>query len=237
MWWNEPWPKIAPKNTFDGRLIFVAVVGLPLYPTLMKCFKCGSKFPYRVKVNGVIKNLHGRRYCLICSPFGKNNRARLELGVNQRVTWKEATFRVAVKSSKTVSEVLRKIGLKATGSNWRTVKKYAKVLSLDTSHFLGRRACYGLVHKKKTYREVFCKESSVSRGTLRSHLKRFLKYECCACGIGDTYNGKSLVLQVEHKNGVSNDNRRKNLEWRCPNCHSQTTTFAGRSAKRNRAIG
>jgi hypothetical protein len=37
------------------------------------------------------------------------------------------------------------------------------------------------------------------------------------------------VLQLEHKNGVRSDFRIDNLELLCPNCHSQTSTFAGRN--------
>ena len=34
-----------------------------------KCKKCKSNFPYRIKVDGVIRNLKSRSYCLKCSPF------------------------------------------------------------------------------------------------------------------------------------------------------------------------
>jgi 5-methylcytosine-specific restriction endonuclease McrA len=56
-----------------------------------------------------------------------------------------------------------------------------------------------------------------------------LKYECSACGLKDSWQDKKLVLQIEHKNGNRKDNRLKNLTFLCPNCHSQTETFAGRN--------
>jgi Zn finger protein HypA/HybF involved in hydrogenase expression len=74
--------------------------------------------------------------------------------------------------------------------------------------------------------------------TSRSHLKRRLIREhrleakCNECGIAD-WNNKPLSLQLDHINGQAKDNRLENLRLLCPNCHSQTETFAGRNCRRN----
>jgi hypothetical protein len=39
-----------------------------------------------------------------------------------------------------------------------------------------------------------------------------------------------LTLALHHVNGVGDDNWLENLQLLCPNCHSQTDTFAGRNA-------
>jgi len=37
------------------------------------CEKCKKKFANKVKINGKIRNLQSRKYCLSCSPFGRHN--------------------------------------------------------------------------------------------------------------------------------------------------------------------
>lgn len=39
----------------------------------MICEKCKSPFPTRIKIDGKIRVLGNRKYCLTCSPFGKHN--------------------------------------------------------------------------------------------------------------------------------------------------------------------
>jgi 5-methylcytosine-specific restriction endonuclease McrA len=61
----------------------------------------------------------------------------------------------------------------------------------------------------------------------------YLECKCVWCNATDTWNNKPLVLQLDHINGVNNDHRLENLRLLCPNCHSQTDTWAGRgSAKK-----
>jgi len=49
--------------------------------------------------------------------------------------------------------------------------------------------------------------------------------ECVGCGIGSTYNGKPITLELDHMNGNRFDHSLSNLRILCPNCHSQTDTF------------
>lgn len=54
---------------------------------------------------------------------------------------------------------------------------------------------------------------------------------CATCGISE-WHGKRLSLALHHRNGDRLDNRVANLDLLCPNCHSQTSSFAGRNGHR-----
>ena len=56
-----------------------------------------------------------------------------------------------------------------------------------------------------------------------------IPYECALCGNKGEWNGKKLVLQLDHINGKHFDHRKENLRFLCPNCHSQTETFSGKN--------
>lgn len=54
---------------------------------------------------------------------------------------------------------------------------------------------------------------------------------CAICDNPGEHRGQPLGLQLDHVNGVPDDNRLENLRWLCPNCHSQTDTFSGRGGR------
>ncbi|NDH09841.1 MAG: hypothetical protein EBY16_09610 [Gammaproteobacteria bacterium] len=68
----------------------------------------------------------------------------------------------------------------------------------------------------------------VKRTIIRDKL---IDHKCSECGITNEWNNKPIVLQLDHINGINNDNRLSNLRFLCPNCHSQTETFCGSNIK------
>jgi len=84
--------------------------------------------------------------------------------------------------------------------------------------------------KRKDASKVFCKNSSYNRANLKNRIIKdgLIEYKC-ECGITEKWQGKRLVLQIDHINGVNNDNRLENLRFLCPNCHSQTEDYAGKN--------
>ena len=52
----------------------------------------------------------------------------------------------AAKESKSIAQVLTKLGLKAVGGNYRIIKRRFKELNIDTSHFTGQGHLKGKTH-------------------------------------------------------------------------------------------
>lgn len=63
---------------------------------------------------------------------------------------------------------------------------------------------------------------------IRKAMARIKGYKCEVCGISE-WNGKEIVLEIEHIDGKSNNNKIDNLMLICPNCHSQTPTYKKRN--------
>ena len=51
-----------------------------------------------------------------------------------------------------------------------------------------------------------------------------LEPKCSECDM-EFWFAKPISLELDHRNGDSNDNRLKNLRLLCPNCHAQTDNF------------
>ena len=74
----------------------------------------------------------------------------------------------------------------------------------------------------------------MSREALKRRVLHESNYRCKECGIGEEWQGKQLVLELDHIDGDNQNNKPENLRILCPNCHSQTHTFRARNIKINR---
>ena len=76
---------------------------------------------------------------------------------------------------------------------------------------------------------------STSRKAVKARLldAGLLQNVCQTCGLRE-WLGKPIALHIDHINGIRNDHRLENLRMLCPNCHSQTETYAGRNVRRRR---
>jgi len=92
-----------------------------------------------------------------------------------------------------------------------------------------RRWASGRIAQARSVEDVlkWTSRSAIKRALLK---RGILVNRCDECGISE-WRGKPLAVQIDHRNGVRDDHRLENLRMLCPNCHSQTKTFAARNRK------
>ena len=148
----------------------------------------------------------------------------------------ENDFINLINNSKRMKDVLSTLGVANKGGNFNTVNARIAQLGLNKDHMVGMRES-SIIGRTITIDEFksewLVKSSKRQRTTLKRYLLKFglIKWECNYCGNKGDWHGRKLTLQLEHKNGVSNDNRIENLCLLCPNCHSQTSTYAGKNCR------
>lgn len=142
-------------------------------------------------------------------------------------------FQCLVSSKSTVADVLRYFSLHVGAGNYKTFYKRVKEENIDISHFDTKESSLTTLKRAATpLDQILVENSLVNRNHLKERLIKegLLKNQCYICGQLPEWNGKPLVLQMDHINGISNDNRLENLRILCPHCHSQTSNFSGKNS-------
>ncbi|MGW0584057.1 HNH endonuclease signature motif containing protein [Streptomyces sp. NPDC002920] len=140
----------------------------------------------------------------------------------------------AVEAAASLAGVLAALGRGDTAAARALVKRGIEFHGLSTAHFTGQGHSRGVRSpKRKPSTEILVLLAPGSPRTKTPLLRRALDdldvpHVCDECGIGDTWQGRRLVLEIDHVNGDRLDNRRKNLRYLCPSCHSQTSSFSNR---------
>lgn len=148
-----------------------------------------------------------------------------------------------VAASSSYRDIVKRLGLNyRSGGNNAYIKRLVLKFSLDTSHFIGQRdggrggwnkgVPNDLARRGADERLVLGtpQDARIEAYILRRCLlETGREHRCGICGIEAEWNGKPLVLQVDHINGCYWDNQENNLRFTCPNCHSQTETYGSKN--------
>ena len=141
-----------------------------------------------------------------------------------------------IKESCNISEVLFKLGYSIQGNSWgfSLIRKRMDELKLTHNSFKGKSTLRKPVERIIDPNKLFKENSKHNRTVLRRYIlnHELIPYKCAICGAIE-WQGKTLSLELDHINGVNNDNRLENLRFLCPNCHSQTTTYGSRNQQLN----
>lgn len=133
-----------------------------------------------------------------------------------------------VKRSQFVSDVLRELELRIDGNTHSYVSKRIRDFGIDTSHFKPAGFYLQDGSKRKIVSKEILVNDRLGRRERSWKLRRALlesgrEYKCVCCPNTGKWNGKPILLEIDHINEDGFDNRAENLQFLCPNCHSQKT--------------
>lgn len=144
----------------------------------------------------------------------------------------------AAASARSLASLLRSLGMPDTAAARARVKRSASAHGISFGHFTGQAGARGSVSpRRRSAEEILRRRDPGSPRTATRLLRRSLDelgvpHVCAECATGDIWQGRRLVLEIDHVNGDRLDDRRENLRYLCPSCHSQTIGYANRTRGR-----
>lgn len=141
----------------------------------------------------------------------------------------EDQFKELIEYSQVRREVLDYFGYVFTDSTWEIVKKRCHELNISIDHF--KRHTHPTI---SDYKQLMVEHSTANTGSVKKYLLKnnLIENKCQICSLLAIWNGKPLVLRLDHINGIRDDFRRENLRLICANCDCQLPTFTGRNKKK-----
>lgn len=128
-----------------------------------------------------------------------------------------------VPKAKSYADVLRLLNRKTSGSAHKYIRKIITKYNINVSHFENK---IPTKNNRLSYKDILIK-SDKKRHThqlRRALIESGKKYICEKCKNYE-WCGQNLVLEIHHIDGDNTNNLIENLQFLCPNCHSQTSNF------------
>ena len=153
--------------------------------------------------------------------------------MKRKTTWSDDQLISEVKNNHSISGVIKSLGLKPSGSNYRLIKERISKLNLDTSHFTNKRSTINNTKRNKLDDILVENSSYTNTNSLKKRLlsEGFKEYKCENCNRSE-WEGYPIPLELHHINGIHSDLRVENLKLLCPNCHALTENYRGKGIKK-----
>lgn len=151
-----------------------------------------------------------------CNECDKEFKSQKGLNAHQIAHKSGPRYSVLREHTKTINEKTYACKTCKNDNKWRHSQKniYCSVACQQTD---------GYNNRIKLWKDT----DKIGIGTVKKYLAE-QKEGCWECGI-TSWNNKSIVLELEHIDGNSDNNKEDNLSLICPNCHSQTSTYKGKN--------
>ena len=158
-------------------------------------------------------------------------------------TWTDEQLIEAYNSSRSIRQILIKLGLAPQGGSYKIIATHLNRLELDRNKLKGQGWSKGdkvTCNPAKKIEEILVLGSTYQTSKLRQRLisENIFDNICVECGVSEIYNYKPITLHLDHIDGNNTHNQINNLRLLCPNCHSQTETYCGKNKnKKTRPSG
>jgi hypothetical protein len=143
-------------------------------------------------------------------------------------------FIKAIENAVTVRNALELMGSAISGNSYAIFWRRVERLNINTDHLNvrhwrsdrkpnpSRPVSYYLQFEGPVVQSTLLKKRLIKEGLLNE--------KCYKCGVIE-WCGDRLTLHLDHIDGYKFNNQLENLRLLCPNCHSQTDTYAGKNYK------
>lgn len=142
----------------------------------------------------------------------------------------------AVANATCFSHVQENLGVAVDPVNYRYIKSLLARYKIDISHLTKGTKRRRSAASPSIFRRYSIEEPRPNGPNLRQKLLKVgVPYSCTICGISE-WEQKKLTLHVDHIDGDRYNSTQENLRFLCPNCHSQTATYAGKRSAELRVV-